>query len=91
MIPTAVIIVAGGSGVRHGSCAAQTIPAVERPTILMHTIERFAEALPGCRIILVLPRSRTAYWQTLCEITAFLCSIWFAKGERPASIPCITD
>ena len=37
----------------------------------MHTIERFAEALPGCRIILVLPRSRTAYWQTLCEDYGF--------------------
>ena len=71
MIPTAVIIVAGGSGVRMGAALPkQFLPLKGRP-ILMHTIERFAEALPGCRIILVLPRSRTAYWQTLCEDYGF--------------------
>jgi len=71
MIPTAVIIVAGGSGVRMGAALPkQFLPLKGRP-ILMHTIERFAEALPGCRIILVLPRSRTAYWQTLCEDHGF--------------------
>lgn len=48
----------------------QFLPLKGRP-ILMHTIERFAGALPGCRIILVLPRSRTAYWQTLCEDHGF--------------------
>ena len=54
MIPTAVIIVAGGSGVRMGAALPkQFLPLKGRP-ILMHTIERFAEALPGCRIILVL-------------------------------------
>ncbi len=71
MIPTAVIIVAGGSGVRMGAALPkQFLPLKGRP-ILMHTIERFAGALPGCRIILVLPRSRTAYWQTLCEDYGF--------------------
>ena len=71
MIPTAVIIVAGGSGVRMGAALPkQFLPLKGRP-ILMHTIERFAEALPGCRIILGLPRSRTAYWQTLCEDNGF--------------------
>ena len=71
MIPTAVIIVAGGSGVRMGAALPkQFLPLKGRP-ILMHTIERFAGALPGCRIILVLPRSRTAYWQTLCEDHGF--------------------
>ena len=32
----------------------------------MHTIERFATALPGCRIVVVLPHDRHTFWQSLC-------------------------
>ena len=66
MIQVAVIIVAGGKGERMGSALAkQFLPLAGRP-ILMHTIERFATALPGCRIVVVLPQDRLSFWQSLC-------------------------
>ena len=65
MKQVAVIIVAGGKGERMGSVLPkQFLPLAGRP-ILMHTIERFATALPGCRIVVVLPHDRHTFWQNL--------------------------
>ena len=54
------IIVAGGKGLRMGG----------RP-ILMRTIDRFREALPGVSIVLVLPREQHELWRGLCREHAF--------------------
>ena len=71
MKQVAVIIVAGGKGERMGTTLPkQFLPLAGRP-ILMHTIERFAIALPGCRIVVVLPHDRQAFWQTLCAEHGF--------------------
>lgn len=71
MKQVAVIIVAGGKGKRMGSALPkQFLPLAGRP-ILMHTIERFATALPGCRIVVVLPHDRHSFWQTLCAEHGF--------------------
>lgn len=71
-MPTvAVIIVAGGSGSRmQARLPKQFLPIGGRP-ILMHTVERFAEAVPGCRIVVVLPESHVAYWKDLCREYGF--------------------
>ena len=50
-----VIIVAGGRGSRMKSeLPKQFLPLAGRP-VLMHTVERFYEALPEARLIVVLP------------------------------------
>lgn len=60
-----VIIVAGGSGSRFGSeVPKQFIPLCGKP-VLMHTIDKFAQA--GASIILVLPQSHHELWSTMCE------------------------
>ena len=52
----AVIIVAGGSGARMGArLPKQFLPLDGRP-VLMHTVQRFADALPQSRIVVVLCR-----------------------------------
>ncbi len=71
MMSIAVIIVAGGSGIRMGSVLPKQFLPLKGQPILMHTILCFAKALPGCRIIVVLPRRRTDYWKTLCEDYGF--------------------
>lgn len=66
-----VIIVAGGKGLRMGGeVPKQFLPIGGRP-VLVRTMERFREALPEVRIILVLPKSQQEYWgelQQRCNI-----------------------
>ena len=62
----AVIVVAGGKGVRMGSdVPKQFVPLCGLP-VLMHTLYRIREAVPGAEIIVVLPREHKDYWLTLC-------------------------
>ena len=67
----AVIIVAGGSGARMGArLPKQFLPLDGRP-VLMHTVQRFADALPQSRIVVVLPSSHIEYWNKLCRRHGF--------------------
>ncbi len=68
----AVIIVAGGSGRRMGGPLPKQFMSIGGKPILMHTIERFAEVLPGARLVLVLARNRIQYWKELCQEYTFL-------------------
>ena len=64
--PKYLIVVAGGSGTRMGSATPkQFLPLDGRP-ILLRTLERFVEAVPGIRLITVLPKDHIAYWKELC-------------------------
>jgi len=72
MPSVAVIIVAGGSGSRMQTrLPKQFLPLGGRP-ILMHTVDRFAEAIENCRIVVVLPQSHIAYWKDLCRTYGFV-------------------
>lgn len=63
----AVIIVAGGKGLRMGGdIPKQFLPIGGKP-ILMRTIERFLMYDKGMQVVLVLPESQQDYWQSLCE------------------------
>ncbi len=78
----AVIILAGGRGHRMGSeLPKQFLPIREKP-ILMHTVTRFAEALPGCRIVVVLPEGHADYWQNLCREHDFGVTHQLATGGQ---------
>ena len=66
----AVIIVAGGSGARMGArLPKQFLPLDGRP-VLMHTVQRFADALPQSRIVVVLPSSHIEYWDKPSRISS---------------------
>lgn len=67
-----VIIVAGGSGSRFGGeVPKQFLPLGGRP-VLMHTVDAFREALPGCDIIIVLSEAMRGLWERLCKEHRFV-------------------
>lgn len=66
-----VIIVAGGSGKRFGGEVPKQFLLLNGKPVLMHTIERFAEALQQPEIVVVLPELYRAQWQELCRQHAF--------------------
>ena len=63
----AVIIVAGGKGLRMGGdIPKQFLPVGGKP-ILMRTIDRFLQYDEKMQVVLVLPESQQEYWRTLCD------------------------
>ena len=76
----AVIIVAGGKGLRMGGdIPKQFLPVGGKP-ILMHTIERFLAFDAEMQVVLVLPESQQDYWQTLCQQYHFSAPYTLANG-----------
>ncbi len=76
----AVIIVAGGKGLRMGGdIPKQFIPIGGRP-VLMRTIERFRSYSADLLIIVVLPKSQQDYWRGLCEEYDFRVDYVLADG-----------
>lgn len=76
----AVIIVAGGKGLRMGSdIPKQFLPIGGKP-ILMRTIERFLDYDASMQVVLVLPLSQQDYWHTLCQQYQFVCPYTLADG-----------
>lgn len=75
-----VIIVAGGKGLRMGSDVPKQFLPVGGVPVLMRTISRFAEAVPGIGIILVLPESQHGYWNSLCREHSFTVSHTVVNG-----------
>lgn len=65
MESTGVIIVAGGRGRRMGGALPKQFALLGGEPVLVRTINRMAEALPGARIVVVLPAAYTAFWQNL--------------------------
>jgi len=71
MTPSYAIIVAGGKGLRMGAdLPKQFLPIGGRP-VLMRTLESFERAIPGIRLILVLPADQQSFWRDLCRRHAF--------------------
>lgn len=67
----AVVIVAGGKGLRMGTdIPKQFLPVGGKP-VLMRTIERFYGCDPSMQIVLVLPKTQQDYWARLCADYAF--------------------
>ena len=53
---------------------------LEGKPILRITIEKFMEAMPGIRIITVLPEDHIPYWREYCVKENFLCPQRLVKG-----------
>lgn len=62
-----VVIVAGGNGSRMRSEVPKQFMLLDGKPVLMHTMERFHEADPGLRILLVIPSAHMHTWSDLCE------------------------
>lgn len=76
----AVIIVAGGKGLRMGTdIPKQFLPIGGKP-ILMHTIERFYQFDATMQMIVVLPQAQQAYWHGLCQQHQFHLPHTIANG-----------
>lgn len=62
-----VIIVAGGRGTRMGAdVPKQFLPLAGKP-VLVHTVERFRQALPQAQIVVVLPRQEWCRWENIVQ------------------------
>lgn len=71
MISKAVIIVAGGKGLRMGGdIPKQFLPLGGEP-VLMHTIRSFLRYDAAMQVVLVLPTDQQDYWRQLCGRHAF--------------------
>ena len=67
----AVVIVAGGKGLRMGGdILKQFLPVGGRP-VLMRTIDRFLQYDAAMQVVLVLPESQQDYWRRLCQQYGF--------------------
>lgn len=86
-----VIIVAGGKGLRMGSDVPKQFLPLGGVPVLMHTISRFAGAMPRAGIILVLPESQHDYWDSLCRHHSFDVEHTVTAGATPASRRRATD
>ncbi|MDR1553833.1 MAG: 2-C-methyl-D-erythritol 4-phosphate cytidylyltransferase [Prevotellaceae bacterium] len=62
----AVIIVAGGIGLRMGSSIPKQFLLIKNKPVLMHTIEKFINFDNTLDIILTLPENQIQAWQKLC-------------------------
>ncbi len=62
-----LILSAGGSGKRMGSEIPKQFLEIQGMPIIMHTILRFMEYDPDINVILVLPESERARWDSLCQ------------------------
>lgn len=56
---------AGGSGRRCGGQLPKQFRLLGGQPVLARTINRFAEALPGARIVAILPAEYAAFWRDL--------------------------
>ena len=62
-----VIIVAGGKGLRMGGDVPKQFQLIGGRPVLMHTLQRFRDAMGDLQIILVLPHEQQEYWRELCQ------------------------
>lgn len=60
-----VIIVAGGRGLRCGGTLPKQFAMLGGKPVLAHTIDTFAETLPGAEIVVVLPEELIPFWKNL--------------------------
>ena len=63
----AIIIVAGGLGLRMGGNLPKQFISLHGKPVLMHTLEVFHRWDSSARVVLVLPDVYQSYWEMLCR------------------------
>lgn len=71
---------AAGSGSRMGAELPKQFLELEGKSILQRTIEAFFEAVPGVKVVTVLPEDYVGYWKDLCLEKNFICPQLLVKG-----------
>lgn len=66
------IILAGGTGSRMGGDLPKQFIEIEGKPILRHTIEKFQEADPEIRLVIVMKPEFKQQWKEYCNKTGFL-------------------
>jgi 2-C-methyl-D-erythritol 4-phosphate cytidylyltransferase len=66
-VKRAVILVAGGQGLRMGGNLPKQFRPLHGKPLLMHTLEVFYRWDGNARLILALPDEYRAYWEMLCR------------------------
>lgn len=66
-----VIVVAGGKGLRMGSAVPKQFLELGGKAIILHTLEKFKEALPQAELLLVLPKNELERWKETSKGTEF--------------------
>ncbi|MBP5636798.1 MAG: 2-C-methyl-D-erythritol 4-phosphate cytidylyltransferase [Bacteroidales bacterium] len=66
-----MIVTAGGSGTRMGGPLPKQFLALGGEAILQRTISLFTHAIPGIRVITVLPREHISWWEEYCQTHPF--------------------
>ena len=75
-----VVMMAAGSGSRMGAELPKQFLEIDGKAILHRTIEVFLQAVPGIRVITVLPESHVGYWKEYCLSRNFICPQVLVKG-----------
>lgn len=75
-----VVIVAGGSGSRMNSDIPKQFLLIESKPILLHSIEKFINAIEGIHLVLVLQKSEWERWENLKKEHSFDYPIILAEG-----------
>ena len=66
-----LIVMAAGSGSRMGSSTPKQFLDLGGKPILRRTIETFVSAVPGLKVVTVLPKEHLAFWKEYCLANDF--------------------
>lgn len=71
---------AAGSGSRMGAELPKQFLELDGKPILQRTIEVFQEAVPGIKVVTVLPDNYVDYWKDICLGRNFICPQVLVRG-----------
>lgn len=75
-----LIVTAGGSGTRMGGPVPKQFLTIGEKAVLQLTIEKFLEAVPGVKVVTVLPRTHIGTWKNYCLEHNFICPQILVEG-----------
>jgi 2-C-methyl-D-erythritol 4-phosphate cytidylyltransferase len=78
----AVIIVAGGSGIRMGRDIPKQYLEIKGKPLIIHTLDRFLEFDPGIKVVLVIAQDHQTYWNRIAYSHRLARGVVLAAGGQ---------
>ncbi len=78
----ALILLAGGSGLRMGANLPKQFIEIHNKPILFYTIEAFLNHKPDMDVYLALPENHIEYWETITENWSYKSKVNLVKGGK---------
>ena len=75
-----LIVTAGGHGTRMGGPVPKQFLTIGEKPVLQLTIEKFLDAVPGVKVVTVLPRTHIGTWKNYCLEHNFVCPQILVEG-----------